>query len=750
MTRIDGAFVRQISTLFSIGTIGDLTDGQLLERFSTGPREGAELAFAALVERHGEMVLRVCQSRLENRHDVDDAFQATFLVLLKKARALWVRDSLGPWLHQVAFRTASCARSTAARRRRHERHFAETAALEKGADAQSPREIEEVLHEEIDRLPECYRSVIVLCDLQGSTCEEAARRLGQAVGTVKCWRFRARERLRGRLQRRGLVPSAGIGTALALKTARATESTNAAEQTVRAALHFLSSSITSAEIPISVRKLVKGALKMMVMGKLRGAIAKISALVLLTAGIGAFAWVAAQDSKTNKPREDSRLPTPIPAAGANNLQASDDKKPSDEWPLRLGDAIGIGLKNSPLCRVIATGRDGMPQQISLVDGSKDLPRVRAEVMALLCSIASDYWQLGQAQIQVRAIKEAEKDARETLERKEADLLVGRGSVADVSEAAQRLEQFKLDLVTRTLDVTTNERQLRTALGLAAADGRRIVPVTPPTEARVEPNWDESLATMLRMEPHVAQARALLKQAEAEGDSSPHGQARLEQLRAFREQATRHARETLAAQLPQIDESYQLFKTASRLRNAAAQRRDAQRQFYNEGRITIDRFLDAVSQHTIAIGTEAKYRAHYNSALLWLELAKGTLLDHYGIAMIDHLRPGSVSVPGHQGAVSLEPQEPADTTPAPKFSSLPTTDSTMLPSLPSHVAVTPRANSGNSASALPAHTPPAASGASTGAKTYSFELSVKVGSTPIEVRGSITVGPAPAAESTKPD
>jgi DNA-directed RNA polymerase specialized sigma24 family protein len=108
-----GAVLRHIQALFDKGTIGGLTDGQLLERFTTRDGEAAELAFAALVERHGPMVLRTCRAILRDPRDVHDAFQATFLVLVRRARSLWVRDSLGAWLHQVAYRTASCARSPA-------------------------------------------------------------------------------------------------------------------------------------------------------------------------------------------------------------------------------------------------------------------------------------------------------------------------------------------------------------------------------------------------------------------------------------------------------------------------------------------------------------------------------------------------------------------------------------------------------------------------------------------------------------
>jgi HlyD family secretion protein len=144
---------------------------------------------------------------LADPHDAQDAFQATFLVLIKKARGLWVRDSLGPWLHQVAYRTAACARATAERRRRHERHAARLAAVsfttnEDGLD----REWEQLLHAEIERLPEHYRVPIVLCDLEGRSHEQAARHMGWAIGTVKSRHSRGRERLRDRLRRRGLAP----------------------------------------------------------------------------------------------------------------------------------------------------------------------------------------------------------------------------------------------------------------------------------------------------------------------------------------------------------------------------------------------------------------------------------------------------------------------------------------------------------------------------------------------------------------
>lgn len=193
----------QIRTLYGIGAVRELTDGQLLERFATDRGEAAELAFAVLVERHGAMVLRVCRGVLADPHDAQDAFQATFLVLVKRARGLWVRDSIGPWLHQVAYRTACCARTTAARHRRLERDAAMAAHA---ARAEHDVELGRLLHDEIDRLPERFRSPIVLCDLEGRTHEQAARHLGWPVGTVKSRLSRGRERLRDRLVRRGLAP----------------------------------------------------------------------------------------------------------------------------------------------------------------------------------------------------------------------------------------------------------------------------------------------------------------------------------------------------------------------------------------------------------------------------------------------------------------------------------------------------------------------------------------------------------------
>jgi RNA polymerase sigma factor (sigma-70 family) len=229
------ASLRPLRTLFSVGAIGELTDGQLLERFSARNGEGAELAFAALVERHGPMVMHVCRGVLRDEHEARDAFQITFLVLARKAHSLWVRDSLGPWLHQAATRAARCMRSSKARRQSHERRMAEMASQRVEDEANGDDEWGRVLHEEINRLPDRYREPVVLCDLEGQTHEQAARHLGCPVGTVKSRLARGRERLRGRLERRGAaLSSAGLIPRLSLKDAMVPRVV--ASETVRAVI----------------------------------------------------------------------------------------------------------------------------------------------------------------------------------------------------------------------------------------------------------------------------------------------------------------------------------------------------------------------------------------------------------------------------------------------------------------------------------------------------------------------------------
>src|SRR3954447_24148386 len=164
-----GAVLSQIRAVYDGGAVAGMTDAQLVERFANGGDERAVAAFSALVERHGPMVIRVCRASLRDEHDAEDAFQAVFLVLLRKAGTLWVRDSLGPWLHGVAVRTSVCARAHAERRRTHECRRAESAH---GTERVIEDDLVPVIHEEVGRLPDRFREAVVLCDLEGLSHEE--------------------------------------------------------------------------------------------------------------------------------------------------------------------------------------------------------------------------------------------------------------------------------------------------------------------------------------------------------------------------------------------------------------------------------------------------------------------------------------------------------------------------------------------------------------------------------------------------
>ena len=196
-----------IRTLFEVGTLGGMTDGQLLDRFRAGGDSAAGPAFAALVERHGPMVLGVCRRVLEDDHLAEDAFQATFLVLVRRGRSLRAGDALGGWLHRVAQRVALRAKVRSDRWRRRERAELKEVAVE-APDRAERDESRAIIDAEVDRLGAAFRLPVVLCDLEGLTQEEAARQLRCPVGTVKSRLARGRSRLRDRLARRGLVAPA--------------------------------------------------------------------------------------------------------------------------------------------------------------------------------------------------------------------------------------------------------------------------------------------------------------------------------------------------------------------------------------------------------------------------------------------------------------------------------------------------------------------------------------------------------------
>jgi len=267
MIKGEHSLLHYIQTMFESGTMVELTDRQLLERFAGRDREMGEPCFAALIKRHGPMVFHACQAILHDRHDAEDAFQATFLVLARKARSLWIRDSLGPWLFEVACRVAASARSAALRRRSHERE-----AVRMGASTSEDNTWDDrgaVLCEELERLPDRYRAAVVLCDVEGLTQERAAQLLGWPAGTVRSRLARGRQRLRDRLTHRGLAPS--VVPALPWLTGDAPMAAvpaTLAEMTTHAAVQLVASRVATGTMA-SVGSLTEGVLRVMFWNKLK-------------------------------------------------------------------------------------------------------------------------------------------------------------------------------------------------------------------------------------------------------------------------------------------------------------------------------------------------------------------------------------------------------------------------------------------------------------------------------------------------
>jgi RNA polymerase sigma factor (sigma-70 family) len=266
---------RQFQTLFSLGAAGALTDGELLDRFASSRDAAAEAAFAALVERHGPVVLRVCRDILGNSADAEDAFQATFLVLIRRASTIRNHDSLASWLYGVALRVAACARSATARRRVREGKAAERTTEQVEADGD---DLGPVLHEEVGRLPEKYRAAVVLCYWDGLTHEQAADRLRWPVGTVRSRLSWARQRLRSRLTRRGVAPAVALAVVEVSRSALAVPEA-LVDCTVRGGLQLLVGPVQAGVVSTSVGVLTKGVIRTMILARW-----KMTALVLLTVG----------------------------------------------------------------------------------------------------------------------------------------------------------------------------------------------------------------------------------------------------------------------------------------------------------------------------------------------------------------------------------------------------------------------------------------------------------------------------------
>jgi RNA polymerase sigma factor (sigma-70 family) len=276
--------LRHLQTLYRCGVTGHQSDEQLLERFLARRDEAAEEAFTAIVQRHGPMVLGVCLRVLGDRDEAEDAFQATFLVLVRKGASVIRRDKVANWLYGVAFRTAKQARGRTARRRAREKRVGMSPHI-KPSDEALGDELREILDEELARLPARYRGPIVLCELEGLSRHEAARRLGVPEGTISSRLARAKMQLRDRLARRGLaLPMVVLSAALVREVGAATLSDALIESTAHAAMCVAAGSTASVAVAASVVALTEGVLKTMLLTKLKATVLSLGALGVLVSG----------------------------------------------------------------------------------------------------------------------------------------------------------------------------------------------------------------------------------------------------------------------------------------------------------------------------------------------------------------------------------------------------------------------------------------------------------------------------------
>jgi RNA polymerase sigma factor (sigma-70 family) len=281
-----------------------LTDGQLLEDY-LGRRE--EAALAVLVRRHGPMVWGVCLRILRHPHDAEDAFQATFLVLVRKAASLVSRELVANWLYGVAHQTALKARATAAKRKERERQVTEMP--EPLAEHQDLwHDLQPLLDRELSRLPDKYRIPVVLCDLEGKTRKAAAEQLGCPEGTVAGRLARARALLAKRLARHGLpVSGAALAAVLAQNTASASVPLSVAASAIKAAGIFAAGPV-AAEGFLSVKAvaLAEGVLKTMLLAKLKFAMAVLVVLAILGTGTTVFMQQVLAEKPAGPPVTDRK------------------------------------------------------------------------------------------------------------------------------------------------------------------------------------------------------------------------------------------------------------------------------------------------------------------------------------------------------------------------------------------------------------------------------------------------------------
>jgi RNA polymerase sigma factor (sigma-70 family) len=374
-----GIVLRQMGRLFGDGTLTGLGDGQLLERYLTRRDDDA---FEALVDLHGPMVLGLCRRMLRDPRDIEDAFQATFLVLVRKAPAIRDRNLLSNWLYGVAYRVARRARTRTLRRRDRETTVG-TPEVASGPDPTDRTEFDAMLDQELSRLPEKYRAPLVLCYLRGRTHDQAAEELRCPVGTVRSRMARGRDLLRDRLTRRGFAPTAmaailGGDPIAPARLLVATVPPTMAAATVRAAVEFASSPILKAGA--TSLALAQGVLTTMKLTQIKWVVLAAMATSLSAGSVVAVAYAASPRQEAAKPEGRKTITVPVspeqdglsgaPQTTEAHLKALEDKIDRLSSHL-LGEGASARVDRNP--RAQGGGPTSAPNYPNAGDAAADRP-----------------------------------------------------------------------------------------------------------------------------------------------------------------------------------------------------------------------------------------------------------------------------------------------------------------------------------------------------------------------------------------
>jgi RNA polymerase sigma factor (sigma-70 family) len=374
--RSAGFLSGQLGTLYSLGTVGEWSDGQLLGRFlAREDPAGSEAAFAVLVERHGAMVLRVCRRVLGDSQEAQDAFQATFLLLVRKAGSIRSRESVGDWLFRIARRVAMRASVNVARqRRRLEAVVAErrSSHADTGAIPHYAEPDYGPLIAEVDRLPERYRAAVVLHYFEGLSTEATAGRLGCARGTVLSRLSRARERLRSRLERSGMSLEAvwPIGAAANRLPCSGTVPSLLVHNTVRAAASLsLAGATIESVVPAAVADLARRVARALAFSRVRTA----ACLFILAVAVGAIGLAASLGpaDEPSRPASGSGMASLARGATAKRQDPRPEGRAREDSLVFRGQVLDPDGKPLPGAAIVASRPEGLHPPIRLATSGPD-------------------------------------------------------------------------------------------------------------------------------------------------------------------------------------------------------------------------------------------------------------------------------------------------------------------------------------------------------------------------------------------